>query len=502
MLAARERRGGGLRAAETDAIVDFQVGGCSWLRDDLSWKGWASLVTTTGNLPCQLPGRDARGDRDGRPAAAAASGRRAQGARAGTSTSCAVLPPAQCKHGVSQWVASVKMCHCQMDGSEALLVAPAGARVTTPPVRREAATTLSDALGGALAELLGEHAGLIEFGGSYGAFDRGGKTAFLDQVGRSGRARERPQDHRSHCINAHHQLKPNQIKRRAMRCAPVVFLDRSHTQMLIKLNSTQLKSRRDSTFKTQFVFMTNDVSQRGSLVRHPPRHHRRPRRHTRSSRSASAGEPSSSATAARSRRPTCSTRRTSSRRTRSSRASASSQSRSSSSCSTTRTAACAPTLTGHRDRGRLAARERGSERAAAAHARSDRRRDERARGGRAGRSGTTQRRAASGGRSGQRSMPRSMQRSGGYSAALARSEIEGQSREWMNLVANPPTPCRIGKRPPAPENRPAIEEPRGGGGTKGRGRALHGALAYTPGRRPLVSPCHHLKFVRDLTQTK
>ena len=26
-----------------------------------------------------------------------------------------------------------------------------------------------------------------------------------------------------------------------------------------------------------------------------------------------------------------------------------------------------------------------------------------------------------------------------------------------------PTPCRIGKRPPAPENRPAIEESRGGG---------------------------------------
>ena len=32
----------------------------------------------------------------------------------------------------------------------------------------------------------------------------------------------------------------------------------------------------------------------------------------------------------------------------------------------------------------------------------------------------------------------------------------------MNLVANPPTPFRIGKRPPGPENRPAIEEPRGG----------------------------------------
>ena len=33
----------------------------------------------------------------------------------------------------------------------------------------------------------------------------------------------------------------------------------------------------------------------------------------------------------------------------------------------------------------------------------------------------------------------------------------------MNLIANPPTPCQIGKRPPAPENRPAIEESRGGG---------------------------------------
>ena len=30
----------------------------------------------------------------------------------------------------------------------------------------------------------------------------------------------------------------------------------------------------------------------------------------------------------------------------------------------------------------------------------------------------------------------------------------------MNLIANPPTPCRIGKRPPAPAGgkRPAIEE--------------------------------------------
>ena len=33
----------------------------------------------------------------------------------------------------------------------------------------------------------------------------------------------------------------------------------------------------------------------------------------------------------------------------------------------------------------------------------------------------------------------------------------------INLVVNPPTPCRIGKRPSAPEDRPAIEEPRGGG---------------------------------------
>ena len=31
------------------------------------------------------------------------------------------------------------------------------------------------------------------------------------------------------------------------------------------------------------------------------------------------------------------------------------------------------------------------------------------------------------------------------------------------MVVNPPTPCRIGKRPPAPENQPAIGGLRGGG---------------------------------------
>ena len=30
----------------------------------------------------------------------------------------------------------------------------------------------------------------------------------------------------------------------------------------------------------------------------------------------------------------------------------------------------------------------------------------------------------------------------------------------MGLIANPPTPCRMCKRPPAPENRPAMVEPR------------------------------------------
>ena len=29
--------------------------------------------------------------------------------------------------------------------------------------------------------------------------------------------------------------------------------------------------------------------------------------------------------------------------------------------------------------------------------------------------------------------------------------------ELVGLIANPPTPCRIGKRPPALENRPAIK---------------------------------------------
>ena len=32
--------------------------------------------------------------------------------------------------------------------------------------------------------------------------------------------------------------------------------------------------------------------------------------------------------------------------------------------------------------------------------------------------------------------------------------------EWADLIATPPTPCRIGKRPLAPEARPAIEEKR------------------------------------------
>ena len=32
----------------------------------------------------------------------------------------------------------------------------------------------------------------------------------------------------------------------------------------------------------------------------------------------------------------------------------------------------------------------------------------------------------------------------------------------IDLIENPPTPCRIGKRPPAREDRPAIEGPRGG----------------------------------------
>ena len=44
--------------------------------------------------------------------------------------------------------------------------------------------------------------------------------------------------------------------------------------------------------------------------------------------------------------------------------------------------------------------------------------------------------------------------------------------EWVSLIAHPPTPCRIGKRPPAPENRPAIEELRGGGGGHGRSYSL------------------------------
>ena len=36
--------------------------------------------------------------------------------------------------------------------------------------------------------------------------------------------------------------------------------------------------------------------------------------------------------------------------------------------------------------------------------------------------------------------------------------------EWANLVLTPPTPFRIGKRPPAlKKKRPAIKEPRGGG---------------------------------------
>ena len=29
----------------------------------------------------------------------------------------------------------------------------------------------------------------------------------------------------------------------------------------------------------------------------------------------------------------------------------------------------------------------------------------------------------------------------------------------MSLIANPPMACQIGRRPPAPENRPVIEEP-------------------------------------------
>ena len=38
----------------------------------------------------------------------------------------------------------------------------------------------------------------------------------------------------------------------------------------------------------------------------------------------------------------------------------------------------------------------------------------------------------------------------------------------MSLVINPLPPCRIGKRPPAPENRPAIEESAVAGGRKAR----------------------------------
>ena len=43
----------------------------------------------------------------------------------------------------------------------------------------------------------------------------------------------------------------------------------------------------------------------------------------------------------------------------------------------------------------------------------------------------------------------------------------------MSLIVNPPTPCRIGKRAPAPKNRPAIEESRGGG------HRVEGMLQYT-----------------------
>ena len=60
----------------------------------------------------------------------------------------------------------------------------------------------------------------------------------------------------------------------------------------------------------------------------------------------------------------------------------------------------------------------------------------------------------------------------------------------MNLAANPPALCRIGKRPPAPENRPATGESRG---TSSTARLLVGRPVFrclwalaTPARRGRV----------------
>ena len=64
----------------------------------------------------------------------------------------------------------------------ALLLTPAGARVSASPLRKEAADVLPDAIGAELAKVMGDQLDLVNLGATFGAFDRDGRLMYLDQV--------------------------------------------------------------------------------------------------------------------------------------------------------------------------------------------------------------------------------------------------------------------------------------------------------------------------------
>ena len=70
-----------------------------------------------------------------------------------------------------------------MDDDLTLLLAPAGARVTASPLRTAAATQqLPDAVGEVLADLMDDHQNLVELGAGFGAFDHFGRAMYLDKL--------------------------------------------------------------------------------------------------------------------------------------------------------------------------------------------------------------------------------------------------------------------------------------------------------------------------------